>query len=405
MQIKNRQACPNGTRQNESFGLGVRRGMAFVWVILAMSMVLGAITIGVIIMNNTATILETQLEYYGQSTSMAKAGLFDSIAWFRRQTSQPVMDFKPLRDLEANPPQNDTDDPSIGIIREMTIDPSARLRGRYEVRNADVINITAQRGFDIINGSAWAIESTGYVYLQEDPDVPFNWNETLMLPNRILSSTKFGTEIRRAYLKLPGAAAICSSAAQRITIGKDCRVIGGSQNPAIATTPGKLDPNISLGAVVTGNPTAVVKADPYWDTPETMFGLTEAEIRAMADYVISDASQLPNPLVGTKIIFLEGNGTVVFDEDHPLSGKGLIYCKTSLTISDSVFYGLIYSVGHLRLHSASTIYGAVVSIDQVNLETTGQSKTTSVIYDQRILDDLLSSLGSYRFYKGFYQVE
>ena len=65
---------------------------------------------------------------------MADAGIVDAYAWLRRQQVQPVTTFAPRRDLAAVPPVNETDDPTLGLVREVELLPS--LWGRYEVRPA-----------------------------------------------------------------------------------------------------------------------------------------------------------------------------------------------------------------------------------------------------------------------------
>ena len=64
--------------------------------------------------------------------------------------------FKPVVDPSANPPINDTDDTTIGIVRTYQVSAPGRLMGRYEVRIGDsttgtgVLDVSAQHvGIDL----------------------------------------------------------------------------------------------------------------------------------------------------------------------------------------------------------------------------------------------------------------
>jgi len=139
---------------------------------------------------------------------VARSGLIDAFSWFRRQPTQPVVDFAPTRDEAAVPPVLDTDDPSLGLIREFQM--SGSIWARYEVRLTDpnkplmtVRDVSALRGYAGA-GQAWTLSCWGIVFRKADPEKAYN--ET---PNLILGTAWAFTEIRRVTLSPPGEAAIC----------------------------------------------------------------------------------------------------------------------------------------------------------------------------------------------------
>src|SRR5262245_27522273 len=107
-------------------------GSMLVWALVAMVVVMGILFAGMDNLKAGSVATETRFRAQGQALDLARAGVVDAYAWFRRQTSQPVFTFAPRRDLTATPPVNETDDPAIGLVREFEISP--RIFGRYEVR-------------------------------------------------------------------------------------------------------------------------------------------------------------------------------------------------------------------------------------------------------------------------------
>ena len=376
---------------------GKKNGMALVWVMIAMTMMLSMIAVGVVIMQRTISILDTDFEYYGQAVSMAKAGLSDSMAWFRRQTTQPVIIFSPQRDLESEPPINETDDPAFGIIREFEIDGPGRIFGRYEVSKTVVENVSAQRGFSTSN-SIWYLEATGYVYLRENLDLPFD-----IFPNRILSYTRFGTEIRRNCIVLPAPAAIATADPNQCIIGSGVTVSGGIKY-GIAFPPNGT-PKLKNGSIVTGLPTPTAQVIPFLSAPEQIFGMTEAELRSIADYVVTSADDVPNPVPDYKIVFIDGNAT--FNSSRILNGTGILYCTGNMTIasnSESVWNGIIYCKGNYRQLSPSSVNGTIIGLGLINLENTAGANTV-VNFNQGIIDQIQNRSNQYKFNKGMFQLE
>ena len=109
-----------------------QRGYMLIWVLIAFVIVTAVVFAGgaKVQANQTEALVRFRSE--GQASDVARAGLVDAFAWFRRQTTQPVTTFAPQRDMLASPAINETNDPTIGLVREYEITPG--VWGRYEVR-------------------------------------------------------------------------------------------------------------------------------------------------------------------------------------------------------------------------------------------------------------------------------
>ncbi|MFH1226510.1 MAG: hypothetical protein V1701_01235 [Planctomycetota bacterium] len=374
-----------------------QKGVIMVWAMLSITILLGAITAGLIILQATNSALESSMEYYAQAPAMARAGLLDSLAWFRRQAGQPVTTFNPQLNLLADPPINDTDDAAIGIVRELEVSQSQNIWGRYEVDKTIVSDISAQRGLTG-NGAIWKIQSKGLLYFRFDPTKSYN-----VWPNRVLTSVKLATEIRRVSIVSPAQAALCAGNPSQTVIGNNVKILGQTQI-AIVYPPLTGTPNINGGAVVTGTLGATSTVTPYNDSTESVFGMTETELRSIADYYVTSVDQLPDPIPDYKIVFFEGNAT--FNSSHALMGTGIFYITGTLTMaanSGSSYNGVIYCKGHYHQLAPSIISGVVITKGQVNIESTGD--ISEIDYDAGILNQIQTYTGQYRLGKGIYEVQ
>ena len=121
-----------------------RGGMALLNAVFLVSIL--TLTLTAMINYSQGTFRATrQSNYQSQVYNVARAGLVDAIAYFKRQESQPVEVFAPM----ANPTnrlKGDTDDPleidpggpsnstpNLGMVQEFPIDAEKHLWGRYEV--------------------------------------------------------------------------------------------------------------------------------------------------------------------------------------------------------------------------------------------------------------------------------
>ena len=386
LMISNRKGLP-----------AAKAGVALVWTMLAMTLMLSTILVGMQLLEITSQFLETQMQYYGQTPSIAKAGLFDALAWFRRQTTQPVSAFNPQFDDTVEPKVNDTNDPLIGIVREIDMDQSANIYGRYEVISSTVTDISSQRGFTGV-GTIWNIESIGYIYLKLDPTKAYN-----VWPNRVLAYNTLAVDIRRVSMVLPAEAALCTYDAGNTTVGNKGKVIGNTKL-GIAYQSGS--GTLSIIGTVTGTP-ATQAISPYKDSCSDVFGMTEDELRSIADYYVTSEDDIPVPIPNYKIVFFDsGPGGATFNSSRPLKGTGIFYCTGNIVIaanSGSSYNGIIYCKGNYEQRAPSVINGSVIARSNVMIIGTGD--TAEINYDATVLSQIRAYTGQYRFAKGFFLKE
>ena len=373
-----------------------RQGVILVWMMLSVTILLGAIIAGLTVIQSTNASLESHMQYYGQASAMAKAGLLDCLAWFRRQTTQPVITFNPQRDMIALPPVNDTDDDAIGIVRELEVCQSADIWGRYEVDKTIVTDISSQRGMTS-NGAIWYIESKGIIYVRRNAALNYN-----VYPNEVLGEIRLATEIRRVSIVLPGSSALCTGDPGQTNIGNNSKIRGMSQM-GIVYPPAMGTPTIAGGATVTGTLGATSMVSPYNDECIDVFGMSEAELRAIADYYVSSIDDLPDPIPDYKIVYFEGNPS--FNSSHPLKGTGIFYCTGNLNLaanSGSSYNGIIYAASNYVQAAPSMISGSVITKSLTQVLSTGD--TAEIDYDASVINQVQTYTGQYRLAKGIYEV-
>ncbi len=358
--------------------------------------------------------------------SVATAGVVDAYAWLRRQQVQPVTVFSPRRDLAADPPVNETDDPNVGLVREYEIAPN--LWGRYEVRLTQAAesftdgnnnglydagedytdangngrwddarnmrDVSAERG-QPGNGAVWLIESHGYLFHRRDPGQPLG-----VAPNDRIAGAAVATEVRRLTLTPPSAAAICVAQGVNATIGSRGRLVGGS-GAGLAYAEATGSPTLSSGSEVSGSPSST--ALPNFDTSlEAVFGVGLAELKSLADVSTSNSASLNSPIGDSTLNVIEGNAT--FDAARPLRGTGVVVVTGDCTLADgsnSFFNGLLWVGGDLRVRAPSYLRGVVVVQGDVDVRGVG-GDYAEINYDDAILSELQRLMGQYRHSKATY---
>jgi hypothetical protein len=270
------------------------RGQALIAVIVAVSLVLGLLLTVLTITTYSGRAVSRQLTYYGQTINAAQAGLTEGLSWFRRQTDQPVKAFVPVRNLNATPPINDTDDPNIGLVRDYEINAQGRVWGRYELKKTPALaanatslsikdrwsnsqnystnDIVLDEGDQPVDptsyfyrsksngnsnkkpknnskgGSAtWDVVNTmditkykgkpsaGTVWQLESEGIVYVRNNPNVAydvaPNRVLARAKLRTEIQRLSLNLPAASAVSASRGAGVTLNNTAiRIRGGTKS-------------------------------------------------------------------------------------------------------------------------------------------------------------------------------
>ncbi len=368
-------------------------GLAF--AILATSLMLA----GLVAMKSNRLTVETWFRMRGQAKAFAKAGLVEALSWFRKQSTQPVTTFAPKKDPSAVPPILDTDDPTIGLVRDFEI--SGALWGRYEIPLSEVEDISSSRGAASGSGTVWKILSKGIVYKRIDSNVSYD-----QAPNQVLARGKLLTEIRRFALTPPAKAAICAPRGSDIAItGSNARIMGGAM-PALAFIRNTGSPSVS-GATLQGG-TYVIPPDPSDPIPtveetfgtEAVFGgVSEEDIRSMADLVVTSNSQFPVPVPPNTVVFADCD--LSFSTTHPLklsNGAAIIYVTGDVTVNQGInpcyFSGFLYVKGDFSMRATSVLRGQVIVLGDVSVSATAD--TAEVDYDEPVLNVLMEEIGQYR---------
>jgi len=404
-------------------------GSALVIVIVLVFAVMILVPLGANLIYESFRDSKRQLDSLVQSENVARAGLVDAVAWFKKQSSQPVKTnypptihgwvdgaFDPR--YSTDPVHCDTTDESVGMVQEYQLSEAGNRWARYEVKRQTnpavspwdagaVHDITAQRLFSGENngeGLAWYIESTGYVYRKLDPNVAYN-----VTPNQIVSKTKVSTEIRRLSLNLPAQCAVIvnngggsAEADRKIKIQLNGRVVGGN-NIGIGRNSG-YEPYIYTGSTVTGNPRWQVVSD----TPSVsyVFGVSTSELKGLSDFLVTSVPQLPiNSLPDMAIIYVDGNA--VFTSTCALRSSGILFVHGDLTIADNsncLFSGLIYVTGTATIYDPALISGCLIAYTGLNLARSSSTDVAEIDYDASILNSVRQQLCQYRENKSVYHV-
>ena len=370
------------------------RGAALVVVMFASTLLLLLLATALLVTRTTGRALARQLQVQGQATSAANAGLNEGLSWFVHQQQQPVTAFDPKVDVGGvcthTPPHNplafESEDPTIGIVRSFEVSAPGKVWARYEVRRTDVMDVSAKRGKAA--GTVWRVSSEGMVYVRNSTTAAPN-----VSPNRLLSRRTMSVDLQRLALTLPGPnAALAATRGSNINVIQPSRVQGGSAGmgavyPASTGVP-------SGNGTISGNPALNTTTGGF--TLQQIFGMTQGELLSMADIVVNDESQLPDPLPDMALIVIRGNAT--FNPQKPLTGSGILIVLGNLILnpnSDSYFSGVVWVGGTFNMHPPSVINGAVVANGTVQIA--GGSEVAEINYDASIINQIRQQMGNYVF--------
>jgi len=390
------------------------KGQIIIYALLLISALLVFIPIAGQLISLSAKDTRMQLNYVARADNIAKAGLIDAISWFKRQTVQPVKGngYYSYADAAFYPRESsgDTDDEDIGLVRDYQLSDDGLLWARYEVRRQKdptsnpydpqaVHDITDQRTSESVGeGWVWYIESHGYVYKRLDATKKYN-----EAPNKIIASARVATEIRRLLLKLPVNAACIvnyggTSSNRKIRVYANGRLVGGSNAVGVARVSG-YSAYIQTGGTVSGNPAQQSGIDN--PTTEYVFGVTQAELKTLADFAVDSVNNLPNPLPTMSLIYI--NSSATFDSNRRLRGGGILYINGDLTVnssSNTLYTGLIYVAGKTTIYGPALISGAVISLNGIDIS--GSGDVAEVDFDEDALNSVRQQLAFYRENKAAY---
>lgn len=403
-----------------------QRGVALIWALFASVVIAGIVAAGTDTFLAVDKIGTAEFNVDGEARSVAEAGLVDTLAWFRRQTVQPVTAFTPQLNLAVVPTINETDNPAVGIVREYEIMPS--IWGRYEVRktlaaetwsdsNADgryeygepftdangngkrdaagnVRDVTADRGVPG-SGGVWRIESRGYVYRRPNAAAPLGTS-----PNDLLSSSILAAEVRRLVIVPPATSALCAKTGSTVVIGAKSLIAGGKKTGLVTMT-GAGSPTISAGTV-TGTP-ATGTLSPWLDSIDNVFGVPLSVLKGMSDASWTAPSVFPAKIGDYTLHIVPG--TITFDSTRPLRGTGVVIVLGDCVVSagsNSFFNGVLYVQGKLTIRGPVYLRGQVVVTGAVDIAGSG-GDFSEILYDGSMISQVLVLLGQYRFSTGDYE--
>ncbi|HYC58923.1 MAG TPA: hypothetical protein VEK79_05085 [Thermoanaerobaculia bacterium] len=366
-------------------GRSGERGAALVLVIFASTLILLLLLTIHTMTANAGRGIVRQLQSQGQATNAAGSGLNEALSWFVHQNQQPVTAF--------DPKAGESEDLALGIVRSYEIAAQGRVWGRYEVRRTAVADVSRKRG-KAADGALWKLESNGIVYVRNDP------SQGPGGPNFVLARRTMSVDIQRLALQLPANAAVSATEGSRIRVTRPSRLQGGAAGMGAAYRLSTGTPGGS--GSITGNPASSTTTLPF--TIEGVFGVTQTELLSMADLVVDDERDLPDPIPDMALIVIRGNAT--FNPTKKLTGSGILVVLGNLILnpqSDTYYSGLVWVQGNFHMAPPGIINGAVISNGDARV--TGGSDVAEVNYDAAMLDQIRLQLGNYLFSRSPYVVE
>ncbi|MFH2001541.1 MAG: hypothetical protein ABIK28_17795 [Planctomycetota bacterium] len=387
-------------------------------------------------------VVEYELNYHGQAVNAAKAGLIDALSWFRRQTSQPVEEFIPVRNDAARPPIDETDDATIGLVREYPISERDNLFERYEVRKQRILPANPpNRPYEMIVGvhditnnqpgqepddpnsveRFWYVEAKGYIFEVLDPvnytpdqfyfssefveTTPGNWdangnnelNEQINLNAvRVLASATMATQFRRLSVICPADAAICANRGDQVSLGNKSVVMGGSDGTGLVYTY-RTGTHYKNGGAQLDSYAVARPEDGYSLDMDDVFGVSQDELKILCDlYIDVSTTALPDEFPDYSLVYLDGN--VTFGPGTPLRGTAIVYINGNCTIESdpwNSFSGILYVEGNFRQYAPSQIFGTVMAKGSVGISGVGDIST--ITFDPEVRQRILQISGQYRF--------
>ena len=107
--------------------------------------------------------------------------------------------------------------PAIGLVREFEVRGS--LWGRYEVRNAEVTDLSASRALQ--PGSLWDVGARGVLFERLNPARRFD-----QYPNRVVAVHVLRTEIQVVKVTFPAASAVVIPDVSKLVIHDQATISG-----------------------------------------------------------------------------------------------------------------------------------------------------------------------------------
>jgi hypothetical protein len=400
-----------------------QRGQALVSAIIGVALVVLVLLTTLSVTQYSHKAVARQLNYQGLAINAATAGLNEALSWFRRQTAQPVVNFTPAATTTGPPPVNDSDNATVGLVRNYTVSNLLNVNGTYTLRRTgsvspvtNTIDVTSLHG-KTGTGVIWQLESEGLI--------------TASTSGNVIAKATLRAEIQRLGMNMPAAAALTVSRNNCINTGTmaNCKVRGGASGAGIAYVPqpsGTAPSGWAGSAVVDGSSGTTVSfaASPNRFTFPYMFDVTQAELTKMANYNVTDCTNgngtstgpsnalnttvLPNPMPSQmSLTIINCTGTAVnFTSARPLGGAGIVYVIGNVNLAanmNSTFNGVLYVQGTFTANAGSVINGQVI----VDAGSSGTTQTVNIAglpgnfaeirYDPVVLTEIAQQIGTYNF--------
>ena len=290
--------------------------------------------------------------------------------------------FAPRREPTAEPPIDETDDPTIGLVREFEVRGS--LWGRYEIRKDETVDVSANYG--AAAGTVWDVGARGILFQRLDAGKAFD-----RYPNFVIAVQTTRTEVRTMIVNLPAPTALVIPDPGNLTMtGTEVTISGGSQ--AGIACDSALAP-LATPPSVSGSP-AVLPLPGLQVGPESLFAMRAEKLELLADLTVT-AEEWPGrkPLADR---FAFASSTMVVLETAPLLGSGVLFVNGSMKVapaSNSDFEGLIVINGDASLHGPFRVRGSLVVSGHLELHS--ESGPVEIIYDTAVLTRVQDQLGRY----------
>lgn len=387
-----------------SRGSGSESGLALVLGVLFTIVAVGLVVSGTLSLRAHRVKTETSFRLYGQAQQFARAGLIEALGWYRKQTAQPVLALNPLLDMAATPPVIETQDPDIGITREFQI--SGTIWGRYEVwkrwdtdpnlvrrawrQRVQCTDVSAARG-SAGNGNVWQVRSVSYVFQRTDANLAYN-----QAPNRVLGSAMLETELRRLTLVPPGMAAVCCGAPGGSGVYDRINVQGAGGSAVYHRRITGQTFTVSGAAVTQGGVASNSGSTTYDDSVLAVFGVSEDELRGLADDRITNQVDFPRPVPRQTLCFVEVP-TLDLTMTRRLEGNAIVYVHGDVnfqTGNQSYFTGFLFVNGNLTMRETAEFNGTIVCTGTVDIR--GNADWINITYDDDALNSLRTEIGQYR---------
>jgi hypothetical protein len=421
--------------------------VVLIWATITVMLIAGMVLAGTDRTSAIEGLGNVEWEARGQVYEVARAGIVDAYAWLRRQTAQPVTDFRPVRVGLARPAYlqapvggwatpiasvarvqdiiNETDDPDVGLTRSFEIADNLWARytchtgvpaegftdangnGRHDDGEVFVDangngawdgpsgcrDTSAERGSPLAGG-VWELSCEAEIFHRARRDLPLESE-----PNRRLAKVTLVQEVRRLGIRLPAEGALVVDQGNRVHIQNRgrLRAQGGT---AIAHAANTGNPLIVRPADVIGSISPIPN---YLGSLSDVFGVSFDTLRSMADIAVTDAADLPTTIGDGALVTIDGD--VVWDDSRPLRGSGVVVVRGNVTYSsgnNSFFSGLLFVDGHLEMKAPCYIRGTVICTGDSTVLGTG-GDYAEIEWDADLVNDLIARLSRYRLSKAPYR--